>query len=782
MFPVCCREHGFFAVLLQSGFEVSIIGVYAFPLRRRRLCAKKEEILTMKRILCGVLAAALLLGLAGCGGAPASSKAASAPAASVTARTVEVDPALVAPSAIQPADAFAGGTGTESDPYQIATAEQLALLYENTRRLGKDETETLGSSTARYDFSTAWYVLTADIALNDTADFDQWAEKAPEYGWTPIETFSGHFDGQGHTVSGLYIYNTETDTNVGLFGSLHDADVCGLTLDHCRILDCAGVCSAGLLVGSYDFSTVENCAVTASQLVSLSATFSSSLGGIAGTMNAGSEKSQARNADRETILRSCSFSGSIEATDSTGLGGTCVGGIVGTFYCGTIEHCTTEGELSAPGGNLGGIVGNTIGAFMLGTSGAAITDCSNRCTLHGTDKYSIVGGIIGSLQNSSAADSSVEVQNCVNQGAVCADAASAESTGGLIGMVYGGTENSIAVVKNCRNEAAVTGQNDVGGLVGDLDPVKLDFTLQDCTNTGVVTGDTWVGGIVGMATTPGGKHCEVLRCSNSGAVSADSNAGGILGGGLNRPLHSIGEALQLTACRNSGAVTVQHNMAGGILGAVMSRKEGETVHIDKCENTGTVCSATTSGRLGGIVGGGVAGYVSNDPATPACLVTNTVNRGDIVFGDGAKDFADFNSLAAGNVPNETKLGDKVTQVLGGPCAGGIVAVSYRSAMENCLSTGSILLDSGMTPAFCSSDITTEGTQTVFAGAIYGLTVYGDDAKNDTPQHERVVDCSYTGDAPIAVNAIFSADPSEFVSNVQQVTPQQARQLAASLLS
>lgn len=707
---------------------------------------KKEEVLTMKRILCGVLAAALLLGLAGCGGAPASSKAASAPAASITPRTVEVDPALVAPSAIQPADAFAGGTGTESDPYQIATAEQLALLYENTRRPGKDETETLGSSTARYDFSTAWYVLTADIALNDTADFDQWAEKAPEYGWQPIEDFRGHFDGQGHTVSGLYIYNTETDTNVGLFGSLYDADVCGLTLDHCRILDCAGVRSAGLLVGSYDFSTVENCAVTASQLVSLSATFSSSLGGIAGTMNAGSEKSQARNTDRETILRSCSFSGSIEATDSTGLGGTCVGGIVGTFYCGTIEHCTTEGELSAPGGNLGGIVGNTIGAFMLGTSGAAITDCSNRCTLHGTDEFSIVGGIIGSLQNSSTVDSSVEVQNCVNQGAVCADAAGAESTGGLIGMVYGGTENSIAVVKNCRNEAAVTGQSDVGGLVGDLDPVKLDFTLQDCTNTGVVTGDTWVGGIVGMATTPGGKHCEVLRCSNSGAV------------------------------------TVQHNMAGGVLGAVMSREEGETIHIDKCENTGTVRSATTSGRLGGIVGGGVAGYVSNDPATPACLVTNTVNRGDIVFGDGAKDFAGFNSLAAGNVPNETKLGDKVTQMLGGPCAGGIVAVSYRSAMENCLSTGSILLDSGMTPAFCTSDITTEGTQTVFAGAIYGLTVYGDDAKNDTPQHERVVDCSYTGDAPIAVNAIFSADPSEFVSNVQQVTPQQAQQLAASLLS
>lgn len=730
----------------------------------------------------------MLLGLAGCGSStPASSvqtaasASSEASASSTTQREIEIDPALVAPSTIQPAEAFAGGTGTESDPYQIATAEQLALLYENTRRLEKNEAETLGSSTARYGFSTAWYVLTADIALNATTNFDQWAEKAPEYGWQPIETFRGHFDGQGHTISGLYIYNTESDTDVGLFGSLYDADVCGLTLDHCRIMDCAGVSAAGLLVGSYDFSTVENCAVTASQLVSLSATFSSSLGGIAGTLNAGSEKSQAQNTDRETILRSCSFSGSIEAADDTDIGGACVGGIAGSFYYGTIERCTTDGELSAPGGYLGGIVGRAVGAFSRGESGAAITDCSNRCTLHGTDKYSIVGGIIGSLQNSSAVDSSVEVQNCVNQGAVCADAAGVESTGGLIGMVYSGTKNSIAVVKDCRNEAAVTGQNYVGGLVGDLDPVQLDFTLQDCTNTGVVTGDTWVGGIVGMATTPGGKHCEVLRCTNAGAVNADSNAGGILGGGLNLPLHSIGEALQLTACRNSGTVTVQHQMAGGILGALMSRKEGETIAIDKCENTGTVCSATTSGRLGGILGGSVSGYVDPEQDTPACTITNTVNRGNIVFGDGAKNLASFAPSSSTATPDEdTTTDDKLAIVLGGPCAGGIVAVSFRCVLDNCLNTGTILLDSSMVPVYRTAELTTqEGTVQVFAGSIYGLCSYGLQSKY---KNETFTNCFYVENAPVAVNAIYAKDTSEFVSNVQQVTSRQAETLAAQLLS
>lgn len=721
----------------------------------------------MKRILCGVLAAALLLGLAGCGGAPASSKADSAPAASTTARTVEVDPALVAPSAIQPADAFAGGTGTESAPYQIATAEQLAHLA--------DIANNWESSVKRDELLRAYYVLTTDIALNDTADFDQWAEKAPEYGWTPIETFSGHFDGQGHTVSGLYLYDiSENICDIGLFDSLYNADVCGLTLDHCRIVVSGNASKVGTLAGTCLYSVLENCAVSDSQIVCKDSLYHDvSLGGIAGSLLAGSlVKSKDTSARHDTAIRRCSFSGSIEALSDC----YAVGGIVADLSSGVLENCTSSGVFSVERTRLGGIAGTVDGATG---SGAVVSECTSQCTLTSQNKDAVVGGIVGTASNSSAVASDTQIRNCVNKGAI---QSAGSQTGGLVGDVYSGTLDSRLVIRDCSNEADVTGQNNTGGLVGQLTPRKLDFTLQDCANTGEVVGSTWVGGIVGMADIPGGNHCEVLRCSNSGAVNADSSAGGIVGGGVGPCTTPVGTELQLNACRNSGTVTVQRNMAGGILGAVISDKKGETIHIEKCENTGNVRSATTSGRLGGIVGGGVAGYVSNDPAAPACLVTNTVNRGNIVFGDGAQDFAGFDSLAAGKVTNETELGDKVTQVLGGPCAGGIVAVSYRSAMENCLNTGSILLDSSMTPAFCTSDITAEGTQTVFAGAIYGLTVYGDDAQNDTPQRERVVDCSYTGNTPIAVNAIFSADPSEFVSNVQQVTPQQARQLAASLLS
>lgn len=70
---------------------------------------------------------------------------------------------------IQPAEAFAGGSGTEDDPFQIETAQQLALLAKVTNRyydLDSYEEEKL--------YRDGHYVLTADIALNDTSDFASW--------------------------------------------------------------------------------------------------------------------------------------------------------------------------------------------------------------------------------------------------------------------------------------------------------------------------------------------------------------------------------------------------------------------------------------------------------------------------------------------------------------------------------------------------------------------------------------------------------------------------------
>ena len=102
--------------------------------------------------------------------------------------------------------------------YQIANAGQLYWFaaYVNT-----------------YDYDNATYpnvaanaVLTADITVNegDVAGCD--GTKAEGWRvWTPIApntaTYAGKFDGQGHTISGLY-FNNEEEDYVGIFGQLRD--------------------------------------------------------------------------------------------------------------------------------------------------------------------------------------------------------------------------------------------------------------------------------------------------------------------------------------------------------------------------------------------------------------------------------------------------------------------------------------------------------------------------------------------------------------------------------
>ena len=95
---------------------------------------------------------------------------------------------------------YAGGQGTQEDPYQIATGEQLALLVQT------DATATAGK----------YYVLTKDIRLNDTSAED-WKQSATP--WIQSDnSFRGQLDGQGHVVEGLFIdADVTTTTRAGLF-------------------------------------------------------------------------------------------------------------------------------------------------------------------------------------------------------------------------------------------------------------------------------------------------------------------------------------------------------------------------------------------------------------------------------------------------------------------------------------------------------------------------------------------------------------------------------------
>jgi len=137
---------------------------------------------------------------------------------------------------------FAGGTGTESDPYQISNGAQLAYLAQQVN--------------AGTNYSGEYFKLTSDIRLN--------ADDVPTGGneWTPIgnsdNSFNGIFDGAGHTISGLYV--PDTTGCPGLFGMGDDDTVIRDLIVVGTI--CAGESAKDAYVGGIcaaSYGKVQNC-------------------------------------------------------------------------------------------------------------------------------------------------------------------------------------------------------------------------------------------------------------------------------------------------------------------------------------------------------------------------------------------------------------------------------------------------------------------------------------------------------------------------------------------
>ena len=118
------------------------------------------------------------------------------------------------------ATTFAGGTGTESDPYQIADGAQLAYLASEVNK---------GQA-----YENSYFVLTADVNLGNI----EWTPIGNSFsdalfGGTDYSLFAGNLDGKGHTISNISIgtENNPFESDVfGLFGAT-DGKISNLNLD-----------------------------------------------------------------------------------------------------------------------------------------------------------------------------------------------------------------------------------------------------------------------------------------------------------------------------------------------------------------------------------------------------------------------------------------------------------------------------------------------------------------------------------------------------------------------
>ncbi len=218
---------------------------------------------------------------------------------------------------------FLVGDGSLGDPYQITTLENLLWISQNSTEWDK------------------YYIQTADIDASTTSTWNSGA------GWTPIgnstTNFTGSYDGQGHTINGLYINNSTSFT--GPFG-YSSGTISNL-----------GVINVNITTGSSDVGGLAGYAKTVSNCYSTgSVTGTQYVGGLIGLHSGGT--------------LSNSYSSCTVTATSQG------GGLVGRNYSSPIQNCYSLGNVSYASFD------RTNGGFV-GWNNASISYCYSTGSVSG---------------------------------------------------------------------------------------------------------------------------------------------------------------------------------------------------------------------------------------------------------------------------------------------------------------------------------------------------------------------------------------------------------------
>lgn len=438
---------------------------------------------------------------------------------------------------------FFGGDGTENNPYIIGKKEHL----NNVR-----------------NYLDACFELVVDLAFEE-ADF---ADGGDFYnqgeGWKPIGTeeipFSGVFNGNNHTISGLKIDVSVTQSVTGGLFAYNDGTINDLNITESRFDMESSVRDTIVYAGGiagYNTGDIINCEYSSYihggviywNIGGTPLDGKVFVGGIAG-FNTGNVLECINNATIQT-----SVSGNYDYS----------GGIAG-YNEGNIKNCDNSGELLYSGYYGGGIAGYNSGSIensnnlnivdasanspytggIVGDNSGKILGCKNVGYVYGDllDSSSIVytGGIAG-INNS-------QIENCENSGHV--SIISRGSGGGSVRKHYMHVGGIVGInkstIKLCKQTGEVqstpkyTNTNykqqriDVysytGGIAGTNDGEifccynsNLIRILKN-TDNGYICGDGygWAGGIAGI------NNSKISNCFNLGEIMSDSSKTAYLGG------------------------------------------------------------------------------------------------------------------------------------------------------------------------------------------------------------------------------------------------------------
>ena len=278
----------------------------------------------------------------------------------------------------------AAGTGSSADPYRIANAAQLAWF-----RDWVNGTYTPADSETATKHENACAKLIADIDMSTVCSesIGSWQFISP---FQDGVRWSGTFDGDGHTISNLYINSTARFT--GMFGCSSSGIIQNITFTNVNI---TGQENFTGLVGIGMNCTVRNVTVA-------SGTISGKyfVGSICGKMLGG-----------PGVISHCINHAQVTATEY-GAGGICADAI------GDIEYCTNYGKVLSKGAYAGGIASNQ-------TSNNNVTHCANHGEVEGND---YVGGITGWHNGSGS------ISNVISTGNII-ETSNSQTCGMVVGQV-----------------------------------------------------------------------------------------------------------------------------------------------------------------------------------------------------------------------------------------------------------------------------------------------------------------------------------------------------------
>lgn len=558
---------------------------------------------------------------------------------------------VAAPNVLNYASSFAGGDGSQENPYQISTPEELARLAYLVNEDGLDTTGMYFELTDHID-------LDGFDADNDSSN-GNWIPIGYKLGSPNFETFAfkGIFNGNNYSISNMRIEGMEI--NAGLFGVVSNAEFRDVVLDSFSIVDV--LYGSALACYSSGNLTIEGVSVS-NFTFDYNSTSSNSI--TCGVLSAYVNNDAVSNSiivDNVDVVNS-SINIDINTTNSTR--SDIAGGLLGSVYLNNdnIELTNSQVDIDITAGTVGGAIGYLSTSNLKGLS---VNNVDVNLMAKDAVKLSKLGGIIGYTYAGVSNDSDLVVEDCniIIDSDLKSPQLKRDNIGGVFGFVsgYGNNTNSIKCINVNVDFIKKFIGDYIGGIVG-LSLVDFVLNVDDCSVKGDFAINAYGGGLAG--------RINNLNCNNftyngeleGRFVGNNTNIGGIVGGQFISDLNISNSNIQAD-------IVGDVDYGGGICGyAILS-------------NPAKVNNVVIEVNIVGKAVGGVVGYVSDSALTLDNITIGSEdayaqisNNGERVGNTGVSAMIGYSNTDAITISNSnvyTNLDSKNT------FGGGLIAVPNR---------------------------------------------------------------------------------------------------------